>query len=567
MQALHYPALQKQLQRFLIEPHPSIKDKSQRERARFLAGITLVLSMIGLFLALILMSTPTLGAHAGLLFVGWCSSLTLYILSRTAHFEVGIRLIVIQPFTFSLLLLIVYPGINMAVLLLLPIYLTSLFRPLRRLVYITLGSIAMVLLVAALLPGDWNDLPLVILLLASAATILGINNFMLRRSQNWLEQRSAELAESESRFRAAIDGSLDMFYLLAPQRNAEGEIIDFEVLDANPQVTAYSGHSREELIGKPASRVLSALHHDRIMEDYRRAIETQKSIRTEAELTSERRFEYQVVPVGVGVAVNAFDVTERKLSDARRLELAVERERVLLLQKFIEDTTHDLMTPLTVIRNSLYLVQKVPSPEKQHEHYQKIEGQVKRLQGRIQDMLTMSKLDRLTTNEFDFHKRDVNALLSRLVASCQPSARMKEQQLSYVEKTPVPMIMMDEARLEIALLNLVDNAIKYTPQGGSITVSSSLEHHMVLIEVRDTGAGIAGEDLPHVFERFYRGEDYRPQDAGVGLGLSIAQRIVKAHKGSIQVESQPQQGTVFQIRLPCIPSTDDAAIEMHSVAV
>jgi two-component system sensor histidine kinase BaeS len=99
------------------------------------------------------------------------------------------------------------------------------------------------------------------------------------------------------------------------------------------------------------------------------------------------------------------------------------------------------------------------------------------------------------------------------------------------------------------IAQLVDNAIHYTPRGGDIVVKTTLDHEQVVIAVIDNGIGISAEDLPHIFKRLYRGEGHRPV-GGQGLGLSIASKIIEAHQGSIEVESQPNVGSTFRVALP-----------------
>jgi signal transduction histidine kinase len=106
------------------------------------------------------------------------------------------------------------------------------------------------------------------------------------------------------------------------------------------------------------------------------------------------------------------------------------------------------------------------------------------------------------------------------------------------------------------LLNLVDNAIKYTPSGGDVTLTLKREAGWVLVSVADTGCGIPEEDLPHIFERFYRADRSRARPGGAGLGLSIAKWVAEAHGGELEVESEVGQGTVFTLYLP-EPKGDD----------
>jgi two-component system sensor histidine kinase ResE len=113
--------------------------------------------------------------------------------------------------------------------------------------------------------------------------------------------------------------------------------------------------------------------------------------------------------------------------------------------------------------------------------------------------------------------------------------------------------LVDPERIDQVLDNLVYNAFRYTPSGGQIVLSAEMLAGLVQLKVRDTGSGIASEDLPFIFDRFYRGDKSRHQSDASGLGLAIAKSIVELHHGTISVESSPDQGTTFTIALPSIP--------------
>jgi two-component system phosphate regulon sensor histidine kinase PhoR len=136
----------------------------------------------------------------------------------------------------------------------------------------------------------------------------------------------------------------------------------------------------------------------------------------------------------------------------------------------------------------------------------------------------------------------------------EPLARSKNIALE-IECADLPRIVGDPRWLERAILNLLDNAVKFTPESGRIWVQSSLHGEYAAIEVSDTGVGIPADAIPHIFERFYQVDGSRPNPAqGVGLGLAIAKWIVEAHKGTIQVQSTVGTGTRFTVLLPLAQS-------------
>jgi signal transduction histidine kinase len=119
-----------------------------------------------------------------------------------------------------------------------------------------------------------------------------------------------------------------------------------------------------------------------------------------------------------------------------------------------------------------------------------------------------------------------------------------------------PVIQADEQELHVALSKLVENAVQHTPRGGTVTLRTETRGEHAIVEVGDTGSGISEEDLPHVFERFYRGDKARTS-RGAGLGLSIAQKIVEAHGGTVEVESVEGRGSTFKVRLPLAVGPSD----------
>src|SRR5215212_8600497 len=126
----------------------------------------------------------------------------------------------------------------------------------------------------------------------------------------------------------------------------------------------------------------------------------------------------------------------------------------------------------------------------------------------------------------------------------------------------LPQVWVDRRRIEQVLINLVHNAVKFTPEGGEIVVGAGLADGMLRVSVRDTGVGINAEELPRIFERFYKTDAAR-RSAGSGLGLAIAKRIVQAHGGTISAESTPGHGATFSFTLPLATSPDEAPAPRH----
>ena len=244
------------------------------------------------------------------------------------------------------------------------------------------------------------------------------------------------------------------------------------------------------------------------------------------------------------------DITERKQIEQQALELRNERERVQILHQFIGDATHDLMTPIAVINTSTDLARRAPNQERLIAHLDKIERMSEALQDRLQDMLTMAQLDIMTAEDLEVRTVDLAQLLDGLVETFRPRAQAKAQQLSTEIEPQASTVQVDDLYFVMALANVVENAIQYTDNGGTIQITIARRELQVAIAIRDTGMGIADADIPHLFDRFYRAKSHRPLDASAGLGLSIAQRIIDLHHGRIEVTSVVGSGSTFTLLLP-----------------
>lgn len=241
------------------------------------------------------------------------------------------------------------------------------------------------------------------------------------------------------------------------------------------------------------------------------------------------------------------DVTERLVAEKIAFETAVEQERLRLLTQFIRDISHEFRTPLSVINTSLYLMGKSSDPDHQQKRRDVIQLQVKRLDSLVGEMLIAVQLDENTVLEHT--EIDLKSLLQS-VTQQQKSAFTEKRQQLILQAPPEPIrIVGDSLMLQKALANILSNASRYTPDGGTITVVGKLEDKTVSIEIRDSGIGMNAETLSRIFERFFRVDDAH-STPGFGLGLSIARTIIEKHHGRIEVESTLGTGSTFIVRLP-----------------
>ncbi len=223
-----------------------------------------------------------------------------------------------------------------------------------------------------------------------------------------------------------------------------------------------------------------------------------------------------------------------------------------LRRQMTADIAHDLRTPLTVITGYLESLRDgvlKPSPARFDAMY----GEAQHLQRLVEDLRTLSLAD---AGELPLNRRPTSprALLEELAAAYEHRAAQTGVTLQIRANHYVPPIQVDPDRMKQVLSNLVNNALRYTPAGGQIFLSAVQRDDQILLGVQDSGAGITPEALPHVFERFYRGDPARPEQSGAsGLGLAIAKSIVEMHGGRIWAESAPGAGSTFTIALPSAP--------------
>lgn len=233
-----------------------------------------------------------------------------------------------------------------------------------------------------------------------------------------------------------------------------------------------------------------------------------------------------------------------------KLEQAFARER-----RFTADASHELKTPLAVLRGDIEVALR---RERTSDEYRRVLAssleEIARLTKLTDDLLTLARSDAGEVM-LELEPVSLDRLASEAHNFLQPLAQSARVALDY-SPSPAPVVIEgDQKRLKQLFVNLLDNAIKYTPAGGRARLALNAEGETAIIEVSDTGRGIPSEAMPHVFERFYRQSD--PGDGrvnGFGLGLAISKWIVDAHGGTIEVSSRPGSGSRFTIRLPLAKS-------------
>ena len=265
---------------------------------------------------------------------------------------------------------------------------------------------------------------------------------------------------------------------------------------------------------------------------------TQTALRITRADDLSRRISYQGPPDDeVGQLIHAFNQTLHRLEELFNTQ-----------RRFLADVGHELRTPLTVIKGNVDLMQRFG--EADEESLSSIENEVDRLTRMVGDLLLLAQAESGKL-PLDIRVVELDTLLLEVLNQMNVLARDKVQlHLGDIDQVQV---CGDQDRLKQVLMNLVGNAINYTPQGGTVTLGLGKDGAQSILTIQDTGQGIPEEDLPHVFERFYRGEKSRTRSRdgkGFGLGLSIAYWIVRNHGGRIEVESTVGEGTTFTVWLP-----------------
>ena len=230
-----------------------------------------------------------------------------------------------------------------------------------------------------------------------------------------------------------------------------------------------------------------------------------------------------------------------------------ELEKVERIRKdFVINVSHELRTPLASIQGYTETLMDgaLDDPEYNMRFLGIIRHNAERLARLTADLLTLSRIEQKRQN-LEFESHPVNALIREAVDVVRPIAEKSSIQLETETVQDGAVVWCDVESVSQVLSNLLDNAIKYTPSNGTITVGARPAGRFVELYVRDTGAGIPPEDLPRLFERFYRVDKARSRElGGTGLGLSIVKHLVALHNGTVRVESRVNMGSTFYFTLP-----------------
>ncbi len=331
---------------------------------------------------------------------------------------------------------------------------------------------------------------------------------------------------------------------------------DFEVLDFNPAANMMLGWTAENALEYRCSEVLKCRNLNsvllcgtsscplvRVLSDKKPLIREELIIGANAARSCE-----------VAVSVTPVDLEHEPYVVFTARDISGLRVLNRMRANFVSMVSHELRTPLNSVQGFIELLMQGHMGEltqEQHTYLGYAQEGVRQLISIAEDILLMTRSD---LGQFEIKPEEVNfrVLARQVVSSLQPQALKADVVINKDIPSPSPLLYVDPQRMKQVLNNLVTNAIKFTPPGGTVTIAAHpLDERFVLISVSDTGFGIAAEDQPHVFERFYQ-SNHRQQSklGGYGLGLPIARLIVEQHGGEIGFETEVNRGTTFYFTAP-----------------
>lgn len=241
------------------------------------------------------------------------------------------------------------------------------------------------------------------------------------------------------------------------------------------------------------------------------------------------------------------EMAERRRIEEELVQRAIERERMEVLTNFIQDASHQFRTPLAVINTNVDLLNRKIDTDMHGKHLKMIREQGQVILQLVTSLVMMARLD--SNAELDWETVDLNVILNEVQHELAPEAQLKNQQIQIATDSDEITIGGDPKQIAQALSHIINNAIQFTPEDGTIYVRSGQAGDQAIIEIVDHGEGIPEEDIPLIFTRFFRG-DKAGTTRGLGLGLAIAEKIMKIHRGRIEVESRREEGSTFRLIFP-----------------
>lgn len=371
-----------------------------------------------------------------------------------------------------------------------------------------------------------------------------------------LELQNAELLESQKTLQETQRKYFNL-YNFAPvgyfTLNPEGQIIE-----CNLTAAQMLGQERQRILKRPLIRYLDPNSHRMFVEyldtvfsgSHQPVCELRLAKNDEGITDVQVRAMIYSQSDSTQCLVAMTDITELKRAEQQAFRLALRQERLNILSEFVVDAAHEFRTPLLIISMQSHYMLMSKQPHEVKEAYDDIQDGIRQITDLLDDMLEMVRLNHDVG--FETHLTSINELIDLTTTKISTRAHNKGHLLYFSLDRQLPLIYADPARLERMLYEVFDNAVNFMEPNGKIYISTWSHEDRVHIEVRDTGLGIAEENLPHVFDMFYRVDPARTQ-RGFGLGLSLAKTIVEQHHGTIRLDSCEGEGTTVRVSLPVRP--------------
>lgn len=363
-----------------------------------------------------------------------------------------------------------------------------------------------------------------------------------------------DLRESLAYFQAIFDASNDALFICDGNSGV--------ILDINQRASELYGYSREEMIGtrdlaqfttevEPYTSANGVEYFRRARDSGPQAFEWLGRTKEGRQIWVDMQIRYVRLGSENRFLVRVSDITERKRALEQAFDLALEKERSAILSNFIQDASHEFLTPLASIQTGLYLLNRTEDAQRREEKSRDIEREVGRIAHLVSMLVSLTQLD--SEVEFNPAPTDINLLVRQAVTniSLDRSGLLLEFHLS----DEAGLVSVDRKWMHEALIQLLDNARRFTPKGGTITLRTGRIDSDAFIEIADTGIGLNPVNLERIFDRFFR-LDNAHTSPGFGLGLPIAKRIVELHGGHLTATSEIGKGSVFTIHLPLTRGAD-----------
>lgn len=370
---------------------------------------------------------------------------------------------------------------------------------------------------------------------------------------NWLvesERKALSLSEKqESHFRALVENS----YEIILQIDEDGKI-----LYVSPSIKKFFGLNTSDVVGRNIVNFSENTGRKKIMSYIKKVIKNPNKRHVEefkhkTKLGDVLFFESissKMPSVGEkgSIVINMRDITEhKKLELARKMERELEEERIKV--ESIADTTHELRTPLAIIKGNIDLAVREGEAKKPMKGVLKdIDTEVKHLTNIVSDLATITSKTGVSKNSIVREKIDLSLLINEVISRSKSLAYTKNISITF-NKTKNIFIWGDRRYLSKMLLNIIKNSVAYGRKNGHTKINLKTSKGFAIIDISDNGVGISKEDLPRIFERFYRG-DKSHTSLGTGLGLAMVKWVAEVHGGKVIAKSTKDKGSVFSVYLP-----------------